>query len=347
MSNLEYSTCPDSFSASARQGRTHAGATQRGGSVCTPPCNTGCTFHNIPEKQEPGKKDSSPLSFRFDWYQATLEPDVEPVQVLRWAEFIGDCRMTRPLHGYDRRYDYGVAAVYSGGKSGSFGSHVQINGGDFCPRLVDSLREKFPSHRVSRVDVCLDFQGPNAWEYLSELLILTAEKFGVPTGTAGDWLGKVRGRTLYVNPRRKGKEAPTYSARLYEKGIQMRDQGGMPSAPLDWVRLEFEIHPPKHTRHLVALMTPDQLAHSSRWMRFVCDALGTLDVERVCLSTRRERPEVVDAVENMFAQYQGVICELKRDVWMSKDEWMEACGEIWDKEEFRGLPPSVIRSWYF
>ena len=27
---------------------------------------------------------------------------------------------------------------------------------------------------------------------------------------------------LYLNPREKGKEAPTYSARLYEKGHQMR-----------------------------------------------------------------------------------------------------------------------------
>lgn len=321
----------------------------RGGTASdsTPHCNTGCTFRKSLEIKGKEKKDNCDLSWSWDWYQATLGQEVEPLQALRWAEPLGDCNKTNALHGYQNRYDYGVAAVLSGGASGKHGVHIQVNGGDVCGSLVDSLREKFPDHRPSRVDVCIDFQGADAWDALKDLVMQAADMFGQPTGTAGDWFGQKRGRTLYVNPRRKGKEAPAYSARLYEKGHQLRELGINPDAPLDWVRLEFEIHPPKHTRHLVASMTPDQVARASRWMRWICEMLGTVHAERVRLSTRRKRPPVVDAIETMFRQYTGTITELKRDVWMTREEWQNACMDLWDRETFQGISSEILREWYF
>lgn len=178
-------------------------------------------------------------------------------------------------------------------------------------------------------------------------MIDVSEQFEVKTATAGDWLSGKRGRTLYLNPREKGKEAPTYSARLYEKGHQMRSIKHILDAPLDWVRLEFEVHPPKHTRHLLASMTPDQIARSSKWMRAVCDALGSVQADRVRLSTRRIKPPVIDSLENMFRQYCGPIKEVKRDLWMEKEEWMQACSDVWDREAFGGLPSDIRRNWYF
>jgi len=193
----------------------------------------------------------------------------------------------------------------------------------------------------------VDFRGPDAWDVLKNIVIKAAKKHGVRTSTSGDWLEGKRGRTLYVNAREKGKEAPTYSARLYEKGFQMRALKHNPDAPLDWVRLEFEIHPPKHTRHVVASMSPDQLARSSKWMRSICDALSSSKVERVKLSTKRIKPPVVQAVETMFRQYSGTVKEAKRDAWVSREEWMQACADLWDREAFGGLPASVRSSYIF
>ena len=313
-------------------------------SVYTPHSNTGCTFHNPPELLPPHK---NPLSFSFDWYQATLDKEVEPLTALQWGHFIGDSVPGRPKNGYEFAHDYGQASISYGGETGKHGVHIKITGGDACSDLVAYLRESFPQHRPSRIDVCLDFRGPTAWDDLKKIVVDAAAQFKVKTATSGDWLEGKRGRTLYVNPREKGKEAPTFSARLYEKGHQMRAIKHIPDAPLDWVRLEFEVHPPKHTRHLLASMTPDQVARSSRWMRAICDALGSVDVERVKISTRRIKPPVIDSVEHMFKQYVGPIKEVKRDSWMTKEEWMKACSDIWEREAFGGLPADIRRNWYF
>ena len=314
------------------------------GTVHTPHSNTGCTFHNPPELLPTQETNSS---FSFDWYQATLSTSVDPQTALRWGQFIGESMLGRPKNGYEYSWDYGQANISYGGQTGKYGVHVKIQGGDACPDLVAYVRESFPEHKVSRVDVCMDFRGPTAWEDLKKILLKVARKFGVETRVGGDWLSGKKGRTLYLNPREKGKEAKTYMCRLYEKGHQMRAVKHIPDAPLDWVRLEFEVHPPKHTRHLVASMTPDQVARSSRWMRAICDALGAVPADRVRLSTRRIKPPVIDSLENMFRQYCGPIKEVKRDAWMEKEEWMQACSDVWDREAFGGLPADIRRNWYF
>lgn len=310
----------------------------------TPYSNTGCTLRNTPKLLTPPE---TPLCFRFDWYQVTLDKEVEPLTALQWGQFIGESVPGCPKNGYAVAHDYGQASISYGGATGEFGVNIKLTGGDACQDLVDYLRRSFPVHRPSRIDVCADFQGPTAWEDLKDLLIQTANHYDVPLSTFGDWVNGKNGRTLYVNPRKKGKQAPTYSARLYEKGHQMRAMGQVPDAPLDWVRLEFEIHPPKHTRHHAATMTPEELARSSRWMREICDRLGSVTADRVNLSTRRLKPSVIDSVECMFRQYSGPIREVKRDMWMTKEDWMQVCEEIWEKEGFNGLPAHVRRNWYF
>ena len=127
----------------------------------------------------------------------------------------------------------------------------------------------------------------------------------------------------------------------------MRCKGKMPDAPLDWVRLEFQVRPPRHNRHLVATMTADQVARSGQWTTFICNSLGTLRVPVVKLNTRRPQPVVVDSFETMAAQYVRVIAEIRRDEWMTYDQFLGVMKDLWENGEFKGLPEEVRREWYF
>jgi len=310
----------------------------------TPPGNHGVYISQPPQITTPS---SHPLSFRFDWYQATLDKEVEPLTALRWGQFLGDSVPGHPRNGYAVNHDFGQAALLYGGSTGEHGVHVEIRGGDVCPELVEYLRLSFPTHRPTRVDVCLDFQDASAWDQLLEIVTAAALKFDVRVDDHGDWLRGKNGRTRYLNKKLPGKDAPTFSARLYEKGHEQRSKKVNPDAPLDWVRLEIEIHPPKHNRRAIASMTPDELARSSRWTRFICDALGTVSARRVRISSRRKKPPVLDSVEHMFRQYRGPLVSSKRDGWMTREEYMQACGDLWDREAFGGLPSSVRASYIF
>lgn len=282
------------------------------------------------------------VSFRFDWYQATLDPEVEPFQVLRWASFLGESRPMKGMHGYDRANDFGQLKVLYGGHSGKYGVHVIIHGGDACQGIVDAFRQDFPDHRPSRIDVCADFKSDDAWKKLCGLGQRSAKKHDIMTTTQGDWLDGKRGRTLYI-----GGKSGIFRARIYEKGHEMRAKGKTPDAPLDWVRVEFQIRPPRHNRHAASTLTPDQLARSGRWTRFIYDNLNTERVPTVKLNTRRKTPEPVDSFEYMAAQYCRVIAEIKRDQWMTKDEFQKVMSDIWEKGDFNGLPAEIYRSYYF
>ena len=317
----------------------------------TPWSNTGCTFTEpLENKQPPLPFSCYPVSpnFRFDWYQATLPVEVSPLDVLRWADaMFGESKPGWPQNGYETCHDYDQATVSYGGHTGAYGVHVKIGGGDVCQVAVDAFRKRFPEHKPSRIDVCMDFRADDAWDALSEICQFAAKKFKLPTKVAGDWLDGKRGRTIYLNPTDKGKEAHTYMARLYEKGHEQRQRKVDELAPLDWVRLEFQIRPQKHARHLLATLTPDEVARSSRWMRHLCDALRLVKIQAVRISTRRIKPDVITALETMCEQYTGRIIEAKRDCWMDKKQFLRAMSDIWDREAFGGLPGEIRRNWYF
>ena len=269
--------------------------------VHTPYCNTG--YEQPLTRQTPQKP--SPLSFRFDWYQATLDREVEPLQVLRWASFFGSCSPGKSMHGYDTCHDFGQFKILYGGHSGQWGVHVIIHGGDSCPGIVESFRSAFPSHRPSRIDVCLDFQGPGAWDDLYQLVTLTAGRFGVDSKLYGDFINAKTGRTIYL-----GTKNSTHRCRLYEKGHELRSKGIL-DAPLDLVRLELQVSPSSISRASAAILTPDQVARSTKWTSFLCDTLRTVSAPTVNLTTRKKKPDAVDSFEHMCAQYASTVHSLK------------------------------------
>lgn len=307
--------------------------------VQTPYCNTG---YEHPLTQQTPRKLSSLQSFRFDWYQATLPPEVEPGQVLRWAAFLGHSEPGKPMHGYDTVHDFGQLKILYGGHSGQFGVHVMIHGGDACQDIVDAFRSWFPVHRPTRIDVCLDFQGPGSWDDLYQLVTLTAGRFGVKTYLYGDFINGESGRTIYV-----GTGNSTHKVRLYEKGHEQRAKKVDPEAPLDWVRLEIQVRPTGPARPSAASLNPDQVARSTKWTAFLCDTLGSVSAPTVSLTTRKKKPDCVDSFEHMCAQYATTIHKLKASDYVSRRDFVKIMMGLYDTGAFNGLPETIYRNWYF
>lgn len=304
-----------------------------------PYCNTG--YENPLTPYTPRNR-SSLLSFRFDWYQATLNKEVEPLEVLRWAQFFGESKPGKPIHGYDTAHDFGQFKILYGGHTGQFGVHVIIHGGDSCPDIVQSFRTYFPEHRPSRIDVCLDFQGQDAWSDLYELVTLTSSRFGVQSRLYGDFINAKLGRTIYL-----GTGNSTHKCRLYEKGHEMRSKGVDPESPLDWVRLELQVSPTALSRASAATLTPDEVARSTKWTKFLCDTLRTVSAPSVNLSTRKKKPDCIDSFEHMCAQYCSTIFQLQKQDLIPRKDFIRIVLDMYDKGAFKGLPETCYRNWFF
>lgn len=304
-----------------------------------PYCNTGSHFHQTPKITQSTLKSPS---FRFDWYEATLDKEVEPLEVLRWAQFFGESAPFKGVQGYETGHDFGQFKVMYGGHSGQWGVHVIIHGGDLCADIVQSFRTYFPEHRPSRIDVCVDFQGPSSFEELHGFCSFVCKKFGVETRLYGDWENKKKGRTYYG-----GGKGSTHKFRLYEKGHEMRSKGVDPNAPLDWVRLEFQIAPARPARQKSAFLDPDQVARSTKWTTFLCDLVGTTSADRVNLTTKKVKPDVIDSFEHMCGQYCATIHQTQKEGLIPRKDFIRIMLDIYDKGHFNGLPETCYRNWYF
>ena len=102
-----------------------------------PPCNTGGKNHPTPQNTHESQDFIFP---RFDWYSATIQKEVEPVRVLRWAQLFGDPTPMKAFHGYDECMDFGQLKILYGGMNGPHGVHVIIHGGDACQAIVEAFR---------------------------------------------------------------------------------------------------------------------------------------------------------------------------------------------------------------
>lgn len=282
------------------------------------------------------------LDFRFDWYACTLPDGQQLAPVYRTFDFWGVGEPGKPMHGYDYCVDYFGAKILHGGYSGVFGAHVIIHGGDLCDRVVKDFRANFPVHRVSRADVKIDFRGEDIFSRIVKYAKKTKKEFGLQSHLEGDWLDGKRGRTFYLGSRKS-----THYCRIYEKGHEMRQKNVNPDAPLDWVRVEFEVKPARQVKGDAASMTASQIAHSSKWTTFFCNLLGSESERSFSLSARRTKPEAVTSLEHMFKQYAATMSRALSEKWLTVDDLHAAIDECIEKGEFKEFPPHVFRPWYF
>ena len=196
--------------------------------------------------------------------------------------------------------------------NGPHGVHVIIHGGDACQAIVEAFREAFPEHYPTRIDVCFDFQGDKAYDKLYGLALKTKRKFDIQ---CEKWAidRQKRGRSFKL-----GGKKSTYQAIIYEKGHEQRQKNVNPDAPLDWVRVEFRIHPTKESKVTASKLQPEQIARSGRWTDYLCDLLGATSVPRVKLDTRNKKPRCVESAENMYRQYQRKLAETVKDKYVPR-----------------------------
>jgi len=241
--------------------------------------------------------------FHFDRYQCTF-PGVPMEDVCRSLHFIAAPLETYPrTKGYRRAISFGdLAYLMHEPTAGTYGCHLLVGGGHTCQPIVDELRTLLPDHKVSRVDVAVDFDYPGAFTDLEGIALKVAlEHKPQPLSTAvsGDHY-QLTGRTSYF-----GSRTSTHFTRVYEKGYEQRSKGINPDASLTWSRLEIECKPSKkgEARKQAASLSPDQVAHSSPWTSEIALAVGSTCGEAVPLTAQRVNSEFINTMHHMAKQY--------------------------------------------
>lgn len=322
-------------------GRSAPGATAPGASSDPRAVITGVTPHksDIPWGRLDAHYESAAGGHsEFDWYQATLPrhhvDDVLPVL----CDGLGlDIRPGTPRYGYTLGFELvgpdGVAVrALAGGPNG--GPNLSASGG-YASGLAALLRSVWPAdHRVSRFDSRIDLGAVDGdpetiWSALFDLCVQRAGEQGLTTHLVGDYVGKEKGRTLYI-----GAPSSPVRVRLYEKGKQLRSQsraGASGSdARADWCRLEVQVRPVKDRRWDAARITADEGWGFSPWTQALVSEVVGLDTERLSMRHKRETND-----ERAFAwlaqQYAGTLLRMA-----GQDGWTAVLGRLRSEVERLG-----------
>lgn len=262
-------------------------------------------------------------TFHFDRYQCTF-PGIPMQDICRALQFIAAPLETYPrAKGYKRAISFGdLAFLMHEPTAGTYGCHLLVGGGDTCQPIVEELRTVLPDHKVSRVDVAVDFDYEGAFKDLEGIglsVALNHKPKPLKTPVAGDHY-QGTSRTTYF-----GSRTSTHFARVYEKGCQQRELGLNPEASLNWCRFEIEVKPTKkgEARKQAAKLSPDQLAHSCAWTSQIASALGSTCGEGVRLTTQRMISEFQSSIFHMAKQYGPTIRRAIQDGETSVHEMQE------------------------
>lgn len=229
------------------------------------------------------------LTSQFDWYQATV-----PVQSGLLLEALADGQpegITRQdgkgLNNFKHRADFCdtqtgevVATILHGGHN----PHPNVKStGANAPVLADWLRGRFPVHRVSRLDVALDYMGDDAFDRTIAAMSVQGRKHRLK----GNKIlpdDPDDGSTYYL-----GSPSSPLRLRCYEKAKQLFKESGdtVWKGVWSWTRLELQVRPQKQFKETAATMEPDAFWGCSDWAKAVVEDVASLDVERVDMKPTR------------------------------------------------------------
>lgn len=227
---------------------------------------------------------------RCDWYAATIPDTPENVIGFLQNNIGGELkRLKTGLNGYSTRWTLDDekgnpnAIILAGGNNGA-NPHA-FAGSEKAVYFRELVREVWPEHSVTRVDVAEDMYSDGLFEEFTGRLLEHGKRNRVKVSTVGDWLtdSSPDGRTLYL-----GSPTSSASIRLYEKGKQManliftRNNWAIPDDfPINWVRLELQLRPRKQQKQQAAKEEIENFWGYSSWTREVADDLLSVDVPRV------------------------------------------------------------------
>lgn len=243
---------------------------------------------------------------RFDWYQCTVPTEGPTVlKTLLRAHRDVDAVPVRPVPPYQfgyavRRGERTMARVFWGGANGDDG-HAVASGSE-APEFAELVRDRWPSHRVSRVDAAEDFHGAEAWEAVSSLCLAVADEFGIKVEHAGDWHRGKEGRTLYL-----GGRASAVRLCGYEKGKQPEWRAW--NVDPTWVRAEARYRPKGPQKALAARLSAEEVWGAAQWSAALYARLFGAEVSR--LGRIPEKPfDLERAAHWMLEQYGPTLSKL-------------------------------------
>lgn len=259
---------------------------------------------------------------RIDAYSATVPVDavdlIDSVQAHFREAGIGDtvCHSFNPKfydQGVQLRDAAGVVASVQFGGNG--GAHPSVQSqGEPSRDLSAFLRQNFPVHKVTRVDVAHDLVAPGLFDSFHPVLVGIGRDHRLALPRAGDWDTPGAGRTQYL-----GSDKAPRRMRFYEKGKQLRAMVSAPSLEgffdPDHVRLEFQYRPEHlEQKEAAARLSPLELFGVSAWAREALEAFCGTRAPEVNLRHHRE-PQAERARRFMCEQYRKTLLG-----------WLQECG---------------------
>lgn len=257
---------------------------------------------------------------RFDWYSATIAADQNVILMALSDSLQSEIRTSRGMHGYTQGYEVVhpergvVARVLSGGNRGAY-PHAWASGEDTM-QFVETIRDRFPLHLVTRFDACEDFASPLIFEKLRKTLRKVARDHHLKFPSIEDKLNPGEGRTQYIGSRKS-----PHFARLYEKGKQLNTtvhrRGASVAQAINpvtgecieldqWTRLELVVRPEGEGKTIATTCTPQQAWGFTNWTHVLAKAAFDFDDDRVFTKQHRVS-EHQKAIMWMCKQYAKAI----------------------------------------
>lgn len=250
-------------------------------------------------------------SYRFDWYQVTVQDSAE--SVASWVKQVWPDGILRPCKARNGAAEafqlclgelVVVTAMWGGGMEG-YGVNLWASGCD-SHFFAEQVRRRWGVHRVTRADVAADFNGRNAWAWGSKLLLDLADKHDLVVDHQGDFHRGELGRSIYI-----GSKTSPVRAVVYEKGKQIPELG-MP----ELVRIELRVRPKGREAGVTVCQTsPEALYGASRWSSELGAYLqAETALERVVIGTRWTKSDREKAISALVKQYGGKLGELSSEL---------------------------------
>lgn len=247
------------------------------------------------------------LVHQFDWYQATVYASPEALISELLANLPeGTLRAEgKGFNSYSRRADLynSEGEVYATAMHGGVNPHPNVKStSDHAPALAGVLRHRWPDHRISRLDVAVDYRGESAFDDTVRLMSAVGRSHRMKgEKIIPDDLDD--GSTYYL-----GSRTSSLRVRCYEKGKELFKKTGDPVWRnfFDWTRIELQVRPEKAFKSVAAKMEPADFWGCAQWTRDLAAGVLELNPEAVTMKPTR----IADherAMRALTAQYGPTI----------------------------------------
>lgn len=239
---------------------------------------------------------------KFDWYQATIPATAEDAEATL-REGLDGCTAARSSNRGGNGYRNSV--MFLDARGGELG--VLLHGGNAqpnfrasshrAPAAARAVRRAWPVHRVTRMDVALDYTGPGVFDHLHGIAREIADRNRLKTGLMFQPDLLDRGRTYRI-----GSPASPVMVRLYEKGLHEAARGRNREPDPDWTRLEIQVRPQKAAKATFATVEPQAAWGASKWTAQLIEAVMGEEPVRLEVDPRVES-EWERTQANLVQQY--------------------------------------------